>query len=210
MPKLTKEFVESEIETPVKGQRFFRDEDVPGFALRITPKCKSYIFERRVSGRNRRVTIGKCSEMSFDSAKKQACFMLSEIEKGNDPKTGKRINTSNDITLREVLEKFLDKKPIREETKRNYHFAIYKHFEDWLDMPITAITKDMVEQRHHDLTVCPNRLGTSGHGRANSALMRFARSSEIRSNRLFCVGKKKIITCVEEAFYENRSQGTVR
>src|ERR1700678_4231061 len=81
----------------------------------------------------------KCNEMSFDSAKKQACIMLGDIAKGNDPKTGKRINTLNDITLREVLQKFLEIKPIRKDTQRNYHFAINRHFNDWLDMPITGV-----------------------------------------------------------------------
>jgi integrase len=41
-------------------------------------------------------------------------------------------------------------------------------------MPIISITKDMVEQRHYDLTVTPNRLGTSGHGRANNALKKLS------------------------------------
>jgi len=153
MPKLTKQFIESGIQPPVTGQRFYRDDDVPGFAIRVTRKSKSYILEKRVDGVNRRITIGKCSEMSFDSAKKQACSMLGDIAKGNDPKTGKRINTLNDITLREVLQKFLEIKPIRKGTRRNYHFAINRHFNDWLDQPITSITKDMVEQRHHELTV---------------------------------------------------------
>ena len=59
---------------------------------------------------------------------------------------------------------------IRKDTQRNYHYAINRHLNDWLDMPIASITKDMVEQRHQELTVSPNRLGTSGHGRANNAL----------------------------------------
>jgi Arm DNA-binding domain len=139
MSKLTKQFIESEIQAPANGQRFYRDDDVRGFAVRVTRKSKSYILERRVDGANRRITIGKCNEMSFDSAKKQACIMLGDIAKGNDPKTGKRINTLNDITLREVLQKFLEIKPIRKDTQRNYHFAINRHFNDWLDMPITGV-----------------------------------------------------------------------
>lgn len=130
MPKLTKQFIESEIQPPVTGQRFYRDDDVPGFAIRVTPNSKSYILKKRVDGANRRITIGKCSEMSLDSAKKQACIMLGDIAKGNDPKTGKRINTLHDITLREVLQKFLDTKPLREATKRNYHYAINRHLND--------------------------------------------------------------------------------
>jgi hypothetical protein len=174
MPKLTKQFIDSEIQLPVTGQRFYRDDDMPGFAIRVTRKSKSYILEKRVDRVNRRITIGKCSELSLDNAKKQFCLMMGDIAKGNDPKTGKRITILHDITLREVLQKFLEIKSIREATKRNYHYAINRHFHDWLDLPIASITKDMVEQRHHELTVSPNRLGTSGHGRANNALKKLS------------------------------------
>jgi hypothetical protein len=111
MAKLTKQFIELEIEQPISGQRFIRDEDLPGFAVRVTRRSKSYILEKRVGGSNRRITIGKCSEMSLESAKKKACIMLGEIAQGKDPKTGKRISTLSDITLREVLQKFLEIKP---------------------------------------------------------------------------------------------------
>ncbi len=40
MPKLTKQFIESEIKAPVTGQRFYCGEDLPGFAVRVTRKCK--------------------------------------------------------------------------------------------------------------------------------------------------------------------------
>ncbi|CAN5686456.1 hypothetical protein BH10CYA1_BH10CYA1_03660 [soil metagenome] len=59
-------------------------------------------------------------------------------------KTDPRINTIGDITLREVLQRFLEIKPIRKDTQRNYHYSVNRHFNDWLDMPISSITKDMV------------------------------------------------------------------
>jgi integrase len=183
MPKLTKEFIESEVQSPLAGQRFYRDDNLSGFAVRVTAKSKSFILEKRVGGINRRITIGRCDEIDLDTAKTQAYIMLSEIAKGNDPRTGKRINTLKDITLREVLQKFLEMKPIRESTKRNYHFAVNRHFEDWLDMPITSITKDMVEQRHIDLTKSPNRLKTSSHGRANNALKKLSALINFASDR---------------------------
>lgn len=107
MPKLTKQFIDSEIQAPASGQRFYRDVEVPGFAIRVTCKSKSYVLEKRVGGVNRRITIGKFGEMSLDEAKKQAQIMLGDIAKGNDPRTGKRINTLHDITLREVVHKAL-------------------------------------------------------------------------------------------------------
>ncbi len=205
MAKLTKQFIETEIEPPVTGQRFYRDEELPGFAVRVTPKSKSYILEKRVGGANRRITIGKCCEMSLEHAKMQACIMLGHIDAGNDPKTGKRVNVLSDITLREVLQKFLEIKPIRATTKRNYHFAINKHFNDWLDMPIALITKDMVEQRHHDLTVSPNRLGTSGHGRANNALKKLSALINFASDRYGTEDEPLIKTNPVSRLSRNRS-----
>lgn len=205
MSKLTKQFIESEIQAPLSGQRFYRDDDILGFAIRVTPKSKSYILEKRVDGVNRRITIGRCSEISLDAAKKQACIMLGDIAKGNDPKTGKRINTLKDITLREVLQKFLDIRPIREHTQRNYYFAINRHFNDWLDKPITSITKDMVEQRHHDLTVSPNRLGTSGHGRANNALKKLSALINFASDRFGTEEEPLIRTNPVSRLSRNRS-----
>ena len=144
MPTLNRQFIDSEIQSPASGQRFYRDDELSGFAIRVTRNSKSYILEKRVGGANKRITIGKVSEMSLDGARKQAQIMLGEIAKGNDPRTGKRINARNDITLREVVEKYLDVKPLRPATQKNYRSSIYLHCSDWLDIPITTITKDMV------------------------------------------------------------------
>ncbi len=40
MPKLTKHFIDTEIEYPSKGYRIYRDDELPGFAVRVTKrKC---------------------------------------------------------------------------------------------------------------------------------------------------------------------------
>jgi hypothetical protein len=80
--KLTKEFVESKIQTPITGHSFYRDDDVHGFVLRVTPKSKSYTLERSADGATKLITIGKCSGMSLDSARNQACLMLGDLAKG--------------------------------------------------------------------------------------------------------------------------------
>lgn len=183
MPKLTKHFIDSEIAYPSKGYLIYRDDELPGFAVRVTKKSKSYIFEKRYDGINRRITIGKCSSMTLEEARKKASIMIGEIAKGHDPITGKRINDKNDVTLAEVLDRFLDKKPLRPDTKRNYFYAVNRHSKDWLDLPITSITKDMVEELHHDLTIAPNRLGTSSHGRANNALKKLSALINFASDR---------------------------
>ena len=51
MSKRTKQFIELEIQAPMTGQRFYREEDLPGFAIRVTRNSKSYILEKRVDGK---------------------------------------------------------------------------------------------------------------------------------------------------------------
>lgn len=145
MPKITKQFID-QIQAPETGQKFYRDDDIRGFAVRATKNSNAYILEKRVNGKTCRIALGNCDAMTLEAAKRRACELLGDLAKGIDPKTGKRINVLGDITLLEVLNKFLDTKPIREATKRNYHYAVKVHFHDWLDKPITSITKDMVEE----------------------------------------------------------------
>jgi len=65
------------------GQRFYRDDNLSGFAVRVTAKSKSFILEKRVGGINRRITIGRCDEMDLATAKTKAYIMLSEIAMPN-------------------------------------------------------------------------------------------------------------------------------
>jgi integrase len=210
MPKLSRQFIESNIELPTSGQRFYRDDGLAGFAVRATPKTKSYVVEKRVDGSNRRITIGNCADMTFEAARKQACIMLAEMVRGNDPKTGKRINPNNSITLSQALEKFLAVRKICGTTQNNYITAINRHFRDWLDQPITSITKDMVEQRHHELTVSPNRLGTAGHGRANNALKKLSTLLNWASDRFGTEDEPLIKTNPVSRLSRNRAWHKIR
>ena len=73
------------------------------------------------------------------------------------------------ITLREVLNVYLATKELRPSTIYVYRRIIPDVFTDWLDKPITSITKDQVEERHRKLTSTPRRQGHSGRAYANGA-----------------------------------------
>jgi hypothetical protein len=64
-------------------------------------------------------------KLSLDAARKQAQIMLGEIAKGNDPKTGKRINTAKDTTLREAVYLYLEVKTLRPAPQKNYRSSIF-------------------------------------------------------------------------------------
>jgi hypothetical protein len=69
MPKLTKRLIDA-TRALASGQVFIRDDELPGFALRVTAGgAKSFILERRIHGRPRRITLGAFGAMTVERAR---------------------------------------------------------------------------------------------------------------------------------------------
>lgn len=84
---LTETRVES-AKPPPKGEIFFRDKSIRGFALRVNwGGTKSFIVEGRVNGRVRRITLGKHPVMSVAKARAAALKMKGDMADGIDPTT---------------------------------------------------------------------------------------------------------------------------
>ena len=72
MSNITKAAADS-ILPPAMGQAFLRDDKLRGFALRVTAAgIKSFVFEGRVRGRVRRITIGQYPAISVSFAREEA------------------------------------------------------------------------------------------------------------------------------------------
>ncbi|MBX9671473.1 MAG: integrase family protein [Candidatus Obscuribacterales bacterium] len=153
-----------DIRKPDRGQKFFRDSDLKGFGLRVTPRCISYIVECRVDGKTRRVTIGNHDDISAQQARKEAKRFLAEMAENKHPTA-----ESNAITLREVADDFFEVRKVKPNTARSYRGLLQRCVSDWLDMPVTKITYEMVQTRHKELTKT-TRQGTGGEYQANSAI----------------------------------------
>ena len=167
MPKLTMNFIETKIERPAQGQVIIRDDELKGFGLRVTPGSISYICECRVAGKFRRVTIGKHGlPWTPESARKQALVILGSMASGVDPVAQKVKQKTISLTLAEAFEEFMQSKEFRPLTRYNYPRIMHKKLGDWLDKPVTAITRDMVEQRFRKLS-SGTEIGTPGKGDAN-------------------------------------------
>jgi hypothetical protein len=84
---LTKAVVEGE-KAPTSGQRFVRDDSIKGFALRVIASgAKSFVWEGRVRGRVRRITIGQFPEMPVAVARDRVLGIRAAIAQGHDPYT---------------------------------------------------------------------------------------------------------------------------
>jgi len=85
MPTLTKLLVEG-TEPPQVGQLFIRDDQLRGFALRVTASgVKSFIWEGRIKGRPRRVTLGQYLDLTVLLAPIAALETKRAVAHGADP-----------------------------------------------------------------------------------------------------------------------------
>lgn len=78
MPRLTKQLIDA-TPFPSTGQVFVRDTELRGFALRITPGRKSFILEKRMRGRMRRLTLGPFGPVTLEQARKLAAAHIGAI-----------------------------------------------------------------------------------------------------------------------------------
>ena len=168
--RITKRFVDT-VSTPdlnpsgAKTQKFYRDDQVPGFALRITSGgVKSFIVEKRINGKVKRKTLGRYGNLTVEQARLEAMKFTSEIATGKDPIAEKKAKEAKSVTLQQAFDDYLlARKNLSETTIKDYKRAIDTGFSDWKSKALLDITKDMVEARHR-------LLGKSSHARANNSM----------------------------------------
>src|SRR3990167_10695814 len=169
--KLTKAIVDK-AELPVgKDQVFYRDNQLKGFALRVTASgSKSFIVEKNIGNKIRRITLGKYGALTVEQARKEAQKMIVQIATGVDPIAEKLAAKMNEITLNEVFEDYTNaRKSLKHNTLYNYKRVLTIAFASWGKKSLISITKDKVA-KHHD------KLGKE-HGEAYANLaMRLLRA----------------------------------
>ncbi|EEF80043.1 tyrosine-type recombinase/integrase [Methylophaga thiooxydans] len=168
--RITKSFVDKAIPPKpkpdqVSTQDFYRDTAIPGFALRVTSGgAKSFIVEKRVNGRVKRITLGRYGNLTVEQARTEAMKILGKVATGGDPIAEKRERYARSVSLMEVYRDYLaTRKDLKDSTIHDYNRIMNGAFEDWLKKPIAEITKDMVERKHREL-------GKRSEARANNSM----------------------------------------
>ncbi|HYW04395.1 MAG TPA: tyrosine-type recombinase/integrase [Gammaproteobacteria bacterium] len=163
--RLTKSLVDR-ISAPQGTQpEYYRDTQLTGFALRVTPNgAKSFIVETRINGRNRRKTLGRYGPLTVEQGRKAAQQFLGDVARGGDPVTAEKTEAARNMTLQEVLEDYLRvRKDLKPGTIHDYRRHLRESFPDWAGRPLVAISKDAVARRHQ-------KIGERSPARANNAM----------------------------------------
>src|ERR1700747_1571961 len=107
MSHLTKAVADAAV-APKVGQAFIRDDAVKGFALRlIATGGKSFVFEGRIKGRMRRVTIGRYPDLTVAVARQKALETRAAIARGEDPADSHKLE-KHEATFGELADRYLN------------------------------------------------------------------------------------------------------
>ena len=147
--KITKMYLDK-LESPSTGQVFYRDSEIKGFGVRVTPQgIKSFILEKRINGKVKRITLGRYPELTVEQARKEAQKVVGEIARGMNPIAEKKSDKLKKITLKQAFEDYLKaRKSLKPTTILDYERALKQVVPDWLGKPLLSISKDMIARRH--------------------------------------------------------------
>lgn len=149
--KLTKTVVE-QLPYREKGQQFYRDTLLRGLALRVGKQSKVYIVESQVRGQTVRVTLGRADVLTPETARKKALSTLNVIADGKNPNRERREQIRLKITLEEAFAQFFKVKQLSEGSFDAYKRTTTLYLKNWANKPIAEITKQMVLQKHMEIT----------------------------------------------------------
>ncbi len=159
--KISKSVVDT-LPIPAKGYALVWDSELKGFGVRVTDKgIKSFILQRRINGKDCRMTLGRYGAVTVEQARKDAKVKAGLIASGGDPVAEKRRKKAAQVTLRQALDDyFVSRKTLAPKTVHDMEATLEWGCPIWLTLPAARITRNMVERRHREL-------GEKGHGAAN-------------------------------------------
>jgi integrase len=151
MPRLTKIVVEK-CRPPTHGQVFVRDSEITSLALRVTTRgSKSFVYEGRIRGRMRRMTLGGYPALSVHQARQEALKIKGAIAKGEDPSL-ERKKGREALTFGQLAAVYLERHA--RQHKKSAHRdeqMIECYLARWRNRSVSDITRDDVVRLHQTL-----------------------------------------------------------
>ena len=145
------------LELPSKGQEYVFDKQVKGLSLRTTHLgVKAFVIRKRMRGHANAtyVHLGYYPMMTIQQARIKARESINLLSQGINPNNLKGdVITKQNITLQKVFDDYTTSKHnLKEDTVKDYLSILNNYLGDWKKKPISEISRDMVEQRHRDIT----------------------------------------------------------
>lgn len=153
-------------------QAFYWDEQTEGFGLVVSESNRSFIVQRWVDGKTRRVTLGRVGgawknrHVPADWRTDDVCSLKAAREAArkvynhlgdDEPITATAVEPAPlpTPTLREAIDFHAENmrhKECEEDNIENVAYTLGLHVGDWIDLPLGDITKEMCDERHKAIT----------------------------------------------------------
>lgn len=163
---------------------FLRDAEVRGFGVKISKQGSvSFFVEARIRGKggsSKRMVIGRYPVLTVEQARTKAKEQLQIIHEGKNPIKERQVALTLEAekeshTLGGILRQYLERGQLKDSTLRTYRNISKQVFSDWFDLPISDITRSMVESRFHQHTKAVAALAF----RILSSLMNYSKAIEL-------------------------------
>lgn len=168
--KLTKSSIDSITEP---GE--YRDSELPGFCVRVRlakkrgTLTKMYVINNRVAGTRESIsiTIGRHGVISLEQARIEAKKIIALMAQGINPvekerkikqeearerETAQKQEAVKSVTLLDLLNEYVSARTLKAKTEADYYRFLKRCVPDWLGMPFTSITRDMIQKKHLHLS----------------------------------------------------------
>jgi integrase len=159
--QLDKRFVDK-----VQQPGIYRCDKITGFRLKVTATgAKVFQVDGKVKGHPKPVTVtigGYGKPWTLQQAQREAEVVRVLMRQGVNPNERKRqeikeaeeqkaeqhrTDKAHSITLRAAFEDYLDQRDLKAKTVVAYRCIVERYGADWLDTPLTRITRDMVSDK---------------------------------------------------------------
>ncbi|MDN3518169.1 integrase family protein [Aquisalimonas lutea] len=159
---------------PSGRDRHVWDTKLPGFGVRVSGRgaSASFIVQRDVRGRvnrngnqlQRTITLGRVGVLALADARDRARSLLDQMAQGIDPKEAEAERQANQITLADLLDRYLKTKHgLAETTRDGYRRAIDTYFDNWRTRNINTISRaDVLDQRDAIIRAVRENKGVTG------------------------------------------------
>jgi integrase len=168
--KITKREVDSLPFAEYDKQNFYWDTELKGFGLRVGSETKTFIAQRDINGKTRRINIGKYGTWTVEEARRIAREKLLKMEQGIDEVAEKNKKQAGEITLLDawkIHKANMKNKSASKNTIDDYQCRIDTHLKHWQKRSLATITRADVRQLHTSLGE------NNGHYAANGSLRAF-------------------------------------
>lgn len=180
---------------PADSVYFVRDTKLKGFAIRVFPSGTiKYVAEVWHNGRSHRKTLGTYPVLGVNEARKRAIVHMQDVHSGAHKKA-----TIAYATLGSLFVDYVESNGLKPSTLKSYREVVHYYLKDWLQKPVSSITKEMVQSRFYRIKDKGINGGMPTYSQATkamrilSALMNYAMADDIvQSNPVDVLKQKRV------------------